>query len=248
MALDWSTFALEIINFLVLVWILQRFLYRPVLATLAKRRAGVERVLDEARETEARASTLKSQFESRLADWEQEKAVARERFEADIAMERERQTEALAQALNAERERSAAQDTHRQETLKRELVAQASAQARRFAGALLTRVAGPELEARLVELFIEELGALPEERLSALRAGQNGAGQGVFATAYPLTEAQRGRLANAVEARLRLRGHFDFIEDGGLLAGVRLSLGAWQLDFSVAGELGVFAEIGDLVR
>ena len=40
MQIDWTTFALEIINFLVLVWILKRFLYRPVLDTLARRRAA----------------------------------------------------------------------------------------------------------------------------------------------------------------------------------------------------------------
>ena len=32
MAFDWTTFGLEIINFLALLWILKRFLYRPVLA------------------------------------------------------------------------------------------------------------------------------------------------------------------------------------------------------------------------
>ena len=73
MQIDWTTFALEIINFLVLVWILKRFLYRPVLDTLARRRAGVEHTLAEARETEARAKTLQDQYASRLAEWEGEK-------------------------------------------------------------------------------------------------------------------------------------------------------------------------------
>ena len=55
MELDWTTFALEIINFLALIWILKRFLYRPVLATLGQRRAGIEATLNEARVTEGRA-------------------------------------------------------------------------------------------------------------------------------------------------------------------------------------------------
>ena len=38
MALDWSTLALEAVNFLILVWLLQRFLYRPVLAAIDRRR------------------------------------------------------------------------------------------------------------------------------------------------------------------------------------------------------------------
>jgi len=246
MELDWTTFVLEVINFLVLVWILQRYLYRPVLSTLAARKAGIERVLAEAKEAEERASALKGQFESRLADWEQEKAAARASLETALALERERQMEALADALAAERERTAAQEAHRQEALQRELAAEAGAQARRFASALLGRVAGRETEARLVELFVEELGALPEERLGALRTGQDGHARGVFATAFPLPPALRTRLAAAVEARLGMRGEFDFVEDSTLLAGVRLSLGAWQLDFTVAGELGAFAESGSL--
>ena len=49
MELNWSTFVLEILNFLVLVWILKRFLYKPVLAVIARRREGIEKSLAEAR-------------------------------------------------------------------------------------------------------------------------------------------------------------------------------------------------------
>ena len=44
MELNWTTFSLEIINFLALLWILKRFLYQPVRATLAQRRAEPSRV------------------------------------------------------------------------------------------------------------------------------------------------------------------------------------------------------------
>ena len=60
MRIEWTTFAFEIINFLALVWILKRFLYRPVLDTLSRRRAGVERTLAEAGEIAARAKALQA--------------------------------------------------------------------------------------------------------------------------------------------------------------------------------------------
>ena len=246
MELDWTTFALEIINFLALIWILKRFLYRPVLATLAERRAGIEGSLNEARATEARAAALQRQFESRLADWEREKAAARSQFDAQMAAEHARQMEALDRDLAAERQRSAARDAHRQETQQRELASQSGALARQFASALLARLAGPEIEGRLVAIFVEELSALPEERLEPLRAGPNGHGQGVLSSAHPLSEEQRRQISGAVDARLGKLVHLDFVEDSELLAGVRLSLGAWQLDLSLAGELGVFAEAGRL--
>lgn len=246
MELDWTTFALEVVNFLALVWILKRFLYRPVLTVLAERRAGIERLLSAARDTESRAAALKRQFEGRLADWEQEKAAARARFEAEIAAERSRQMEALSRDLATERERGAAQDAHRQETLRRELAARAASEARRFASKLLARLAGPDLEARLVELFVEELASLPDERVAPLRAGHDRDARGVVASAYPLSEDQRRLVCGATANRLGTRGDLEFVEDSELLAGVRVSFGAWQLDLSLAGELGIFSEASDL--
>lgn len=242
MELNWTTFALEIVNFLALLWILKRFLYRPVMQILAERRAGIERTLAEARETHAQAATMKQQFECRLADWEQEKAAAQRRFEAEQDAERARQMAALGKDLAAERERSAAQDAHRLDAQKRELAAKASTEARQFARALLARMAGPELEGKLVQLFIEELARLPEESLGAVRAGQNGHGQGILTSAFGLTAAQRQQLESAIEARLGKALALDFVVDPQLLAGVRLAFGAWQLDLSLAGELGVYAE------
>ena len=57
MELNWTTFTLEIINFLALLWILKRFLYQPVRAILAERRAGVERVLTQANTAQTEASS-----------------------------------------------------------------------------------------------------------------------------------------------------------------------------------------------
>ncbi len=246
MDLNWTTFTLEIINFLALLWILKRFLYRPVMQTLAERRAGIERTLADARATEAQAAAMKQQFESRLADWEQEKAMVRAQFEAEQIAERERQMAVLGRELATERERSAALEAHRLDTQRRELASQALGQARQFAGRLLARMAGPELEARLVQVFIEELSALPEDRLIAVRAGQNGQGQGMLTSAHGLTKEQRRQLSSAIEARLGKAIAIDFGVDASLLAGARLTLGAWQLDFSLAGELGFFAEASNL--
>jgi F-type H+-transporting ATPase subunit b len=250
MELNWTTFSLEIINFLALLWILKRFLYQPVRATLAQRRAGIERVLAQASTAQADASALRTQYESRLTDWEQEKAVARAHFEAELAREREKQMAALGRDLATERERSSAQEAHRRETWQRQLAAQAATQARQFASALLGKLAGADLEAQMLEVFVDELKALPEERLEPLRAGLTARGgehgPGLVCSAYPLGEAQRQKLSAAIDVRLGRHCSLDFVEDGKLLAGVRLSLGAWQIDFSLAGELSVFAEASDL--
>ena len=42
MGLDLTTFVLEIVNFLVLLWLLSHFLYRPVQAAIARRQQQAE--------------------------------------------------------------------------------------------------------------------------------------------------------------------------------------------------------------
>ncbi|MDZ7622192.1 MAG: F0F1 ATP synthase subunit delta [Candidatus Competibacteraceae bacterium] len=242
MAIDWTTFTLEIINFLVLVWILKRFLYQPVLETLARRRAGIERTLAEARDTETGARALQTQFENRLADWEQEKVALRARFEQELTVERSRQMQALADALVEEQERRAAQDANRQEGLRLELESQALEQARRFATALLARLAGPELEARLVEAGMEDFAALPADPLNGITAAARTPGARVRVdSAFPLSEEQQKHIGATLAARLGISPDLDFRVDPTLRAGLRLALGPWQMNFSLADELAQFA-------
>ena len=246
MQIDWTTFALEIVNFLALVWILKRFLYRPVLDVLNRRRAGIERTLAEAKETELRANALKVQFESRLADWEKEKAAARTQFETAMAAERARQMQVLAKTLAEERERNRAQETHLREESRRESEVQALAQARRFASRLLTRLAGPDLEARLVDIFIEDFSKLPDDRIAGLRAATEAPRtRATVASAFPLSEAQRKRVVETFDGRLGRSLGVDFKEDASLLSGLRVSVGPWQLTLSLADELAFFAAASD---
>ena len=58
MALDWMTFVLELINFLVLIWILNRFLYRPLMNVIAQRKAAIHKTLSDAEVTRSAAQAL----------------------------------------------------------------------------------------------------------------------------------------------------------------------------------------------
>ena len=81
MQFDWTTFILEILNFLVLVWILQRFIYRPVLAMLDARQQRIKDETGRAEQLRSDAEALRQQYESRLADWSREQESGRRQLE-----------------------------------------------------------------------------------------------------------------------------------------------------------------------
>ena len=89
MHIDWSTLALQTINVLVLVWLLARFLFRPVKTIIAERRAATEKLLADAAATraqaEADAAEVRQRLQSASADAERMMAEARTEAEAERA-------------------------------------------------------------------------------------------------------------------------------------------------------------------
>ena len=96
MRIDWWTLALQAANFLVLVWLLQHFLYRPVQAIITERQQQADGVLAAADATRTAAERLRSELEEQRAALERdrhqavEEAHARARVEAAALLERAR--------------------------------------------------------------------------------------------------------------------------------------------------------------
>jgi F-type H+-transporting ATPase subunit b len=247
MQLDWSTVALEIVNFLVLVWLLQRFLYKPILNVVATRRAAIDEAAQRTRELEAQARQLQAQYESRLQNWEQERAQARGALTEELRGERERARVALEKDLEQQRRKAQVLDERRrtEDTARKER--EATEQALAFVHRLLAGLSGPELESKLVQLAVDELQRLPQARRSELREAISTASEPVtVSSAYPLLPAQREALTEALRGLLDGTGELRFREEPALLAGVRIRVGPWVLQANLGEELSLFgAAAGD---
>lgn len=73
MQLNWSTFILEIINFLVLVWILKHLFYAPIQKAILKRKDTIQESLDKVKKLHDESNQLKEKYENRLQDWKKKK-------------------------------------------------------------------------------------------------------------------------------------------------------------------------------
>ncbi|MCS6896939.1 MAG: hypothetical protein NZM29_03115, partial [Nitrospira sp.] len=190
MELDWSTFGLQVLNFLVLVWLLKRFLYKPVFTVIADRRAAMERLRAEAERLRAEGEALKQRYEGRLAEWEQEKQKARARFLEELNVERTRLLEEVHRSLAQEREKAKTLEERRRQELQRQVEEVAVAHGARFAARLLKRLAQQSLTTQLVALAVEELRTLPEERRRVIRAVcRNGEAVAHVSCAHQLNES-----------------------------------------------------------
>jgi len=231
MHFDWSTLALQTVNFAILVWLLHRFLYQPVLRLVDARRTEIEKQYAEAHSLEARAK-------DQLAAVEAEQAgIAAERAAALREAAAEAEQAAAARRAHAERD-AAARLADARETLAGER-RQALAEARRAALDL-----GAEVAARLlgevpmklraeawIERIEEYLAALPRPERDVL-ARQLADAPLKVVTALPLP----AEIEQIWDSRLRggLCGQIvvNFSVDPALIAGVELHFPNAVLQFS----------------
>ncbi len=242
MGFDVSTFLLEIVNFLILVWILAHFFCRPVAAVIERRREAIEGRLQRAEQMQTNAEAMRRQYETRLAEWEAEKRQQREIWVSELAAEKSGQMESFRRALAGERQQAEVLEQRRLRAREAELEQTALGLAGGFAAKLLQRLASPDMEARLVELFIEDLAEVPEEEWQRVASALDGTpGEASVGSAFPLDEARRERLRNAVSEQLGRPIECRFVEDASLIAGLRFELGPLSLAANIRDELAFFA-------
>jgi len=242
--LNWSTFLLEIFNFLVLVWILKRFLYQPVLDVIARRRATIENQLAEARQLHADSDALKQQYEHRLSDWEQERQIAMDKLLHEIEETRQQQLAKLESEIAQEEEKTRLVRSRQNRQAILEIEQQALQQGAAFASRLLAEASGPELENRLFDLLLTELTALSADQLSELSNKWGEPPEHIVVTsAYPLSDDRRHRLQDVLSKAAGLASPVHYEQDSDLLAGLNITIGAWALRLNVRDELKDFAEL-----
>jgi F-type H+-transporting ATPase subunit b len=247
--LNWSTFILEIINFLILVWILKHFFYAPVMNVIERRRKSIEESLAKAEIMRSEAKQVEEQYQSRLAQWEQEKKQARETLHKEVNEERARLLEAIQTSIEKEREKTKVLEDRRFNEEQRKNELQALTQAAQFTGKLLSRLAGPELEQKLCQMLLQEMPHMSEEQSETLRnvyaaeEAPTAAQAPVKVTsAYGMDEQCRKTIQTALVDLVGKPIQCEFIQDPQLIAGLRINIGPLVLRANLHDELDFFVE------
>lgn len=246
MEFNLSTFVFEIINFLILIWILQRLFYKPLLEVIAKRKQFIDQSLNNAKNLQQQAEQQRSLYENRQKLWEQEKQVAISALHQQLEAERRFQLDRLNTDLEQERQKVNVTLSKQQQELQQQAEKQALKNAAKFAGMLLQQSAGPDLEARLFRLLIDNLTTLPDAcKLGLVVLGGKKSVPIKITSAYPLSIDMRQQLEQKLGALISSQIIFQYLQDEALIAGLRMDIGAWVLNANLQHELTGFAEIAN---
>jgi F-type H+-transporting ATPase subunit b len=235
MQIDWLTITAQIVNFLILVWLLQRFLYRPITNAMARREERIETRLSEARaahkRVEEEAGRLRAQQQaleaSREATMSEARKVAgalRIRLEEDIRAEMEARRKTWLEHLEAE-----------QEAFALRLRQHAGHQVIDIVSRVLRDYAGSDLAGRVAGAFVDRLASLEaDDRDKLVKAAVRANGHARVDSCVALKPGTRSQISRAIHDFVAPDIQVEYQEDKDLLIGMRLVIGQQTIEWSAA--------------
>lgn len=239
MQIDWFTFVAQLINFVVLVALLHRFLYGPILSAMDERERRIAARLNAAHEKEAEAREEAEKYRSLQAELETERRRQLARAEEEVEARRQeliRDARAEVDRLEVEWHAALARE---QETFMQALSERVLRETMRVARRALQDLADADLEARTVDVFVERLKTLDAAtRQTLARALHAADGRVVVRSAFDMTDGQRDRLQTALAAQLGQTPTLTMETDADLGFGIELRIQerkvAWSLESYLA--------------
>ncbi|MCF8466391.1 MAG: hypothetical protein K9G33_03230 [Sneathiella sp.] len=232
MSIDWVTIAAQLVNFLILVWLLKRFLYRPILDGIDARETEISQ-----RVAEAKAATEKARLEERAYRSELEKLNAQktqflEAARTQATDEREKLKAETQKLINAERANGQAEMTKMKEDYAADLKAAGAGAILSLTRKVLKDLSDAELEERIVAQLEGRLPGLGQE----LQASSGASEKAVVLTSFALPEKTRARFTKSFH-KLVADVPLNFETDKTQSPGVVLQLGGARIGWTIESYL-----------
>jgi F-type H+-transporting ATPase subunit b len=238
MLIDWFTVCAQALNFLILVWLLKHFLYKPILDAIDAREKGIAAQLTDATTQKAEAQKEHAEFQNKNKAFDEQRGALLAKASEEAKAERERlmdearkQAESLralqAAALQNDQKRLGAQITH---LAKEEVFG--------IARKTLADLATVSLEERMAEVFTRRLRDMDAQAKAALGAALKTAAEpALLSSTFALPADQQAAIQNALNetfsAEIRVR--FDSAPEG--VCGIELAANGQKVAWNIAGYL-----------
>jgi F-type H+-transporting ATPase subunit b len=238
MLIDWFTVIAQVINFLILVWLLKRFLYQPILNAIDAREKRIAAKIADADAKETEAQKQREEYQHKNDEFDQQRNTLLKQAADEAQAERQRLlTEAreAAVALQEKREESLRNE---EQHLRQAISQRAQQEVFAIARKTLTDLAGENLEARITEIFVQRLREMSAEDKADFSKSFNAESDPVHVrSAFDLPDEQRDTIQQALNqafsAQIRLR--FEAVPE--LVSGIELTMNGQKLAWSIADYL-----------
>ena len=250
MLIDWFTVCAQALNFLILAWLMKRFLYKPILDAIDAREKRIAAELADAAAKRVEAQKERDEFQRKNQEFDQQRAALLSKATDEVKVERQRlldEARKAADALSARRQETLRNDAHNlNQALSRRTQQEVFAIARKA----LTDLATTSLEERLGEVFTRRLRQMDGKAKGCVAdALKTAAGPALVRSAFDLPTEQRAAIQNALNETFSAEVRVRFETAPDLVSGIELSTNGQKVAWSIADYLtSMEKDVGELLN
>ncbi len=250
MLIDWFTVIAQAINFLILVWLLKRFLYRPVLDAIDTREKRIAAKIADADAKDAEAQKQRDDYQQKNQAFDQERNAHMNQVLEAAKAERAHLLDAARQESEDLRVRLAQGLRNEQQSLNEEISRRAHEEVFAIARKALSDLAGTSLEQRMTEIFLDRLRDLNSAQIAELKSAFILSSDTLLVrSAFTLSAQQRADIETGVVETLGKQKAIEFIIAPNLVSGIEISSDGRKIAWSIADYVGSLARsVDDLLK
>jgi F-type H+-transporting ATPase subunit b len=235
MKFDIWTFLFQIINFVVLLFILKRLLYKPIREIMDKRRRIIEKNVEDAEKTKIEAQELKRKYQEEMDKLKDVRILTFEKLQEEVEVERKklmgRAEEEAGKIIEKER---AIFDTEKKR-LETELKDKAIDTVCVFASRLLRDISDEELHSAIYRKLLKEVERITSDITKIEKKDEPLTIE--IITAYELSEEKLKGLQKTIESLISRKVNINQTIDKNLIAGIKIKVYDMVYDSSLSGQI-----------
>lgn len=244
MLIDWFTVGAQVLNFIILVWLMKRFLYQPVLDAIAAREQKIAAELADAAASKSQAQQQQDEFRQKNEAFDEQRAdlmrqardaakAERERLQLEAREAADAASAALAKALLADARHLSA-----------EVIRHTQDQVFDISRRVLGDLASVSLEQQACEVFIQRLRAVDGAARATLDEALKAASDtepALLRSAFKLPAAQQAAIQAALDESFGQPIPLKFETAPELVSGIELSARGQKLAWSISDYLAALS-------
>jgi F-type H+-transporting ATPase subunit b len=238
MLIDWFTVAAQVVNFLILVWLMKRFLFKPITKAIDEREKRIATELADADAKKTDAEKERVEFENKNKDFDQQRAALMSQATEEGKAEHSRLFDQARKDADGLRAGQAAALRSDQTRLGGEITRVAAEQVFAITRKTLSDLANVSLEERIGEVFTRRLRALNGNDREALGVALKTTSEAAWVrSAFDLPAEQKAAIQNALNETFSAVIRIQFETKPSTISGIELTANGQKLAWSIEGYL-----------
>lgn len=243
MLIDWFTIVAQIVNFMILVWLMKRFLYKPILRAIDEREKRIAAEIDAAEMARLEAAEQRDLFRQKNEDFDRRFVEHLAEATAEIDLKRQQMLDEARSAAEAVTERWHLDLEAKANDFEQSFSIQVGETVLTVTRKILQDLASEELESRIVAVMLDRL-RLPET-IRDLRAHRpkEASLDVTLTSAFELPADDKNQIEQAVREVMSDPVRISFKTRTDLVCGLELLLDGYKISWNIRDYLSSLQKI-----